>query len=176
MEGFQFTFSAATLGKLTEPMTPPRNSSPSWEVKSVKSAGSLSDGSENFPSPPMTDYKSSYSVSHDTGADLDDSLSEMATLSPSPPMSSKVSSETPAITDVHHATPSSSMTHIHTFEGANTTKRTFSDRTTSTPPVSPKKKKSKVSSAIRTALEQSPKGLLKFLKKCTPAEYKGQVQ
>jgi hypothetical protein len=44
------------------------------------------------------------------------------------------------------------------------------------PPVSPKKKKPKVSSAIHTTLEQSPKGLLKFSKKCKPAEYKGQVQ
>src|ERR1700736_3341071 len=46
----------------------------------------------------------------------------------------------------------------------------------STPPVSPKKKKSKVSSAIHTALAHSPKGLLKFLKKCTPAERDEQVQ
>jgi len=43
------------------------------------------------------------------------------------------------------------------------------------PPVSPRKKKSKVS-AIHTALEHSPKGLMKFLKKCTPTEYKEQVQ
>ena len=121
MERFWFTFSAATLGKLTEPMTPPQNTSPSWEVKSVKSAGSLLDGSEFILSPLMTDYKSSYSVGHNTGADLDDSLSKMAILSPSPPISSKVSSETPVITDVHQVTPSSSKMHIHTFEGTNAT-------------------------------------------------------
>lgn len=33
-----------------------------------------------------------------------------------------------------------------------------------------------MSSAIRTALENSPKGLLKFLKQCTPAEHDEQVQ
>jgi hypothetical protein len=31
-------------------------------------------------------------------------------------------------------------------------------------------------SAIQTALGKSPKGLLQFLQKCTPAEYKEQVQ
>jgi hypothetical protein len=31
-------------------------------------------------------------------------------------------------------------------------------------------------SAIHTALEQSPKGLLKFLKKCTPAEWNEQLR
>lgn len=33
-----------------------------------------------------------------------------------------------------------------------------------------------MSSAIRTALENSPKGLLKFLKQCTPVEHDEQVQ
>jgi hypothetical protein len=54
-------------------------------------------------------------------------------------------------------------------------KRTFSERKTSTPPVSPEKKKKKVS-AIRTALERSPKGLMRFLKKCTPAEHDQEIQ
>ena len=31
-------------------------------------------------------------------------------------------------------------------------------------------------SAIRSALEKSPKGLLNFLKKCSPGEYREQVQ
>jgi hypothetical protein len=44
----------------------------------------------------------------------------------------------------------------------------------STPPASPEKKK--VKSTIRTALEKSPKGLMRFLKKCTPVEHHIQVQ
>jgi hypothetical protein len=54
-------------------------------------------------------------------------------------------------------------------------KRSFGERMTSMPPVSPERKKTRVS-AIRTALGKSPKGLLRFLQKCTPAEYKEQVQ
>jgi hypothetical protein len=57
---------------------------------------------------------------------------------------------------------------------ATSSKRTFIERKTFTPPVSPVKKKAK--SAIRTALEESPKGLMKFLKKCTPTERYIQVQ
>jgi hypothetical protein len=48
-------------------------------------------------------------------------------------------------------------------------------RKTSTPPASPEKEKLKVS-AIQTTLGKSPKGLSRFLKKCTPVEYKEQVQ
>jgi hypothetical protein len=54
-------------------------------------------------------------------------------------------------------------------------KRTFALRTTSMLPVSPQKKKSKVS-AIHTALDHSLKSLMKFLKWCIPAGYKEQVE
>jgi hypothetical protein len=53
---------------------------------------------------------------------------------------------------------------------------------TSTPPASPEQKKPqrKEKSAICSALERTsenlPKGLLKYLKKATPEEYKSQVQ
>ena len=57
---------------------------------------------------------------------------------------------------------------------ATSLKRTFTDRQTSTPPLSPEKKKAKL--LIRTALEKSLKGLMRFLKKCTPTEHHIQVQ
>jgi hypothetical protein len=54
-------------------------------------------------------------------------------------------------------------------------KRTFSDRTTISPSISPKKKKPKVSSAISIALEKPAHGLLNFFKRCSPEEYQAQM-
>jgi hypothetical protein len=56
-------------------------------------------------------------------------------------------------------------------------------RIVSTPPVSPERKKpdlikgkSATRSALESASESEPKGLLKYMKKATPEEYKSQVQ
>jgi hypothetical protein len=142
------------------------------------SAGSLEDNSYYIPSPLVTNYESSSGCSiHEAESNPDDeSLSEMVKSSLSsttslrtPPPSAKGSQWSLASTDVCPIAGglSSAMVNVHVTVSM---KWTFTKRTTSTPPISPKKKKSKILSAIHTALEQSPKGLLKFLKKCTPAE------
>ena len=143
------------------------------------------DHLEYIPSPPMTHYaSSSYSVAHTSDSDsASRPPSEMGmSLLPSSLSSLRVSAErtpkTLATTNTLGMTesPSSVINNFNVMGAKKSTKRTFTDRMNSTPPVSPKKKKSKVSSAIRTALEHSPKGLLKFLKKCTPTERDEQVQ
>jgi hypothetical protein len=187
MKGFQFTFSAASIANFMEPVTLRRNRSPSVEViESIGSAGSQADGSDYIPSPPVTNYESSSacSIANEADPEPDESLSELekpsllsATSLKTPLSSVKGSQQSLASAD---AFPIAECSNSALANGCNSNlkaspKRTFAQRTTSTPPVSPKKKKSKISSAIRTALEQSLKGLLKFLKKCTPAERNEQL-
>jgi hypothetical protein len=83
----------------------------------------------------------------------------------------------PSIPDIPSPGPSRAPSVKHMLiEGTSAAiKRTFSSRMASTPPTSPKKKKKKIS-VIRTALERSPKGLMKFLKQCGPAEYQEQMR
>ena len=143
------------------------------------------DHLEYIPSPPMTHYaSSSYSVAHTSDSDSESRPpSEMGiSLSPSSLSSLQVSAEhtlkTLATTDTlgMMESPSSAINNFNIMGAKKSAKRTFTNRMNSTLPVSLKKKKLKVSSAICTALEHSPKGLLKFLKKCTPTECDEQVQ
>jgi hypothetical protein len=83
---------------------------------------------------------------------------------------------------INHISPLSSPTPNLSSKEPSVTKLRSRMRITSTPPASPEQKKPqlKEKSAIRSALERtsenSPKGLLKYLKKATPEEYKSQVQ
>jgi hypothetical protein len=184
-KGFQFTFSAASFANFTEPVTLPRDRSLSVEV--IKSIGSDGSQADYIPSPPMTNYESlsACSVVDEADADPNESLSEsgkhslLSVTSLKTPLSSaKGSQQSLASADAFPIAESSNSALVNSHDSnlKASWKRTSAERTTSTPPVSPKKKKSKISSAIRTALERSPKGLMKFLKKCTPAERNEQLR
>jgi len=113
------------------------------------------------PSPPHTEF-SSWS-SYILGSEFDSDPNYIPTL-PSPTPPPKKSLPLVSLPEASQLMASRSARLPSTVAPI---KRTFTERMTSSPPVSPEKKKK---SAIRTALEKSPKGLMKFLKKCTLAE------
>lgn len=168
-EGFRFTFSASTIANFTEPVTPPYGRSPSFKlVELPTSAGSHSSSPGHIITPPATDYSSSSSY-QPTGELESDSDNMSAPSSPSPRMKQHLPSAS-SKSEFENSPAKSTVIAA----AVTSSKRTFIERKTFTPPVSPVKKKAK--SAIRTALEGSPKGLMKFLKKCTPTEHHIQVQ
>ena len=122
------------------------------------------------PSPPHTEYSSS--ASHMFGSDADlDSDDMSAPPSPTPCLEKLLPSVSlPEASQL----PASGSSRLSSTVAP--IKRTFTERMGSSPPVSPEKKKKKKASAIRNALQKSPKGLIKFFKKCTPTEHDEQVR
>ena len=137
----------------------------------------------------MPNYKSSSACSvvdeADPDPDPDESLSEsekhslLSVTSLKTPLSSaKGSQQSLASVDAFPIAESSNSALVNSCDPhlKASWKWTSTKRTTSTLLVSPKKKKSKLLSAVHTALDQSLKGLLTFLKKCTPAEWNKLLQ
>ena len=121
------------------------------------------------PSPPRTEYSSS--ASHMFGSDADSDSDDMSA-PPSPTPCPKKLVPSVSLPEASQL-PASGSSRLSST-GAPI-KRTFTERMGSSPPVSPEKKK-KRASAIRNALQKSPKGLIKFFKKCTPTEHDEQVR
>lgn len=185
-EGFQFTFSAWTTESFTEPNTPPQGRSLSFErVVTPRNTSSQSSSPGSVITPPITNCSSpspssSYIPLPELESDFDNNSAP-----PSPTPQSKNSLPIPLLAWLSDDKPVAPTIFLPTVKAlykecipsisraAASIKRTFSERKTSTPLVSPEKKKV---SAICTALERSPKGLMRFLKKCTPAEHDQQIQ
>jgi hypothetical protein len=189
-ENFQFTFSAPIVKSFMEPKTPPQNRLPSFECVETPTSPMSQSSTPPGQTPPATDYSSSYYQLDPEEESEPDSLSALSSPTPCPKKLLLWSSPTPSFTEVTQSIalssarpPSVATSSGHSnasarkFFGAEaaTVKRTFAEIRTSTPPVSPEKKKKRVS-AIRTALQESPKGLMKFLKKCTATERNDQLR